>query len=151
MQYSLPGENKDGGIYIRASTWRDRDRQKCNILYLERTKMVVFTRESTWRERDLETKLQYSLPGEDKDGGIYTRASTWRDRDRQKCNILYLETTKMEVFTLENLPKETEIETKMHYSLPGENKDGGIYTRESTWRDRDRDNIAIISSGRGQR
>jgi hypothetical protein len=38
----------------------------------------------------------------------------------------------------------------MQYSLPGENKDGGIYTRASTRRDRDRDNIAIFSSGRGQ-
>ncbi len=33
----------------------------------------------------------------------------------------------MELFTLENLPEETEIETKMQYSLPGEKKDGGIY------------------------
>ncbi len=38
----------------------------------------------------------------------------------------------MEVFTPENLPEETEIETKMQYSLPGEDKDGVIYTREST-------------------
>ncbi len=30
----------------------------------------------------------------------------------------------MEVFTLEHLPEETEIETKMQYSLPGEDKDG---------------------------
>jgi hypothetical protein len=33
----------------------------------------------------------------------------------------------MEVFTLENLPEETELETKLQYSLPGGDKDGGIY------------------------
>jgi hypothetical protein len=33
----------------------------------------------------------------------------------------------MEVITLEHLSKEIEIETKVQYSLPGENKDGGIY------------------------
>ncbi len=33
----------------------------------------------------------------------------------------------MEVFTLEHLPEETEIETILQYSLPGEDKDGGIY------------------------
>ncbi len=38
----------------------------------------------------------------------------------------------MEVITLEHLSKEIEIETKVHYSLPGENKDGGNYTRAST-------------------
>jgi hypothetical protein len=33
----------------------------------------------------------------------------------------------MEVFALEHLPEEKETETKMQYSLPGENKDGGIF------------------------
>jgi hypothetical protein len=32
----------------------------------------------------------------------------------------------MEVFTLEHLPEETDLETKMQYSLPGEDKDGDI-------------------------
>ncbi len=49
-----------------------------------------------------------------------------------KYNILYLERTKMEEFTPEYLHGEKEIETKVHYSLPRENKDGGIYTKEST-------------------
>ncbi len=34
--------------------------------------------------------------------------------------------------TLEHLPGKIEIETKMQYSLPGEDKDGGIYIRAST-------------------
>ncbi len=41
---------------------------------------------------------------------------------------MYLERTKMEIFTLEHLPEETEIETILQYSqysLPGEDKDGG--------------------------
>jgi hypothetical protein len=38
----------------------------------------------------------------------------------------------MEIFTLEHLSEETEIETKMQYSLPGEDKDGCIYIRAST-------------------
>jgi hypothetical protein len=38
----------------------------------------------------------------------------------------------MEVFTLKHLPEESKLETKMQYSLPGENKDGGIYTKAST-------------------
>jgi hypothetical protein len=61
--------------------------------------MELFTLEHLPKEIELETKMQYSLPGENKDGGI----------------------------SLEHLPEETEIETKMQYFLPGENKDGGIY------------------------
>jgi hypothetical protein len=43
----------------------------------------------------------------------------------------------MDVFTLEHLPEETEMETKMQYSLPGQ--------------DRDRDKNAIFSTWTGQR
>jgi hypothetical protein len=82
--------------------------------------MEVFTLENLSEETEIETKMQCFLPGENKDGGK-------RQRKRQKCNIIYLERTKMEVFTLEHLPEETEIETKMQYSLPGENKDADIY------------------------
>ena len=32
----------------------------------------------------------------------------------------------MEVFTLEHLPEETEVETEMQYSLSGENQNVGI-------------------------
>ncbi len=70
MQYSLPGGDKDAGIYTRASTWRDRERDK-NALFST-------WREQRWRyletlpeETDLETKMQYSLPGENKDVGVY--------------------------------------------------------------------------------
>jgi hypothetical protein len=38
----------------------------------------------------------------------------------------------MDVFILEHLPEEIDLETKMQYSLPGEDKDGVIYTRAST-------------------
>ncbi len=57
----------------------------------------------------------------------------------------------MVVITLEHLSKEIEIETKVHYSLPGENKEGGIYTRASAWRDIDIDKNAIFSTWREQR
>ncbi len=46
------------------------------------------------------------------------KTTTWRDKDGG--------------ISLEHLSKEIEIETKVHYSLPGENKDGGICTRAST-------------------
>ncbi len=49
------------------------------------------------------------------------------EKETKKCNILYLERTRMEVFALEQLFGETEIETKMQNSLPAEDKDGGIY------------------------
>jgi hypothetical protein len=74
MGKSPSGDNKDGGIYIRASTGRGRDRD--TIPYLERKKMEVFTLENLSEETEIETKVHYSLPGENKDGGIYTREST---------------------------------------------------------------------------
>jgi hypothetical protein len=40
------------------------------------TKMEIFTLEHLHEETEKETKMQYSLPGGDKDGVIYTRAST---------------------------------------------------------------------------
>ncbi len=97
--------------------------------------MQVFTlhRPSTVPgETEKESKMQYSLLEENKDGGIYQEIFLKIQRQRQYCNILYLERTKMDVFTLEHLPEETELETKMKYFLPGENKDGGIYTKAST-------------------
>ncbi len=158
MQYSLPGVNKDGGI-LHQSIYleRHRQRQYCNIIYLERTKMEVFTLEHLPEETEietkmqyslsgenknggtyqriylkteLETKMQYSLPGEDKDVGIYQRIYLDRQSQRQKCNILFLERTKMEVFQ-QRIYLKTELETKIQYSLSGENKAGGIYTRSS--------------------
>jgi hypothetical protein len=32
----------------------------------------------------------------------------------------------MEILNRESIPEETELETKMQYSLPGGDKDGGI-------------------------
>jgi hypothetical protein len=64
---------------------------------------------------------------------IYTRASTRRDRFREKNAIFSIwREQRWRLFTLEHLPEETETETKLQYSLPGENKDGGIYTKAST-------------------
>ena len=69
LEYSLPGEDKDGDsvrLIWRGQGWRhcknslyllkgQRWRQQCyHILYLQRTK--------------IDSVLEYSLPGEDKDG-----------------------------------------------------------------------------------
>ncbi len=62
---------------------------------------------------------------------VFTRESTYRERDKKPIFSTWRE-QKMDVFILGNLPEETELETKMQYSLPGGDKDGGIYTREST-------------------
>ena len=66
--------------------------------------------------------MQYSLPVKNKDGGIYTRASTCRDRDRDKNAIFSTWREKRWRNLLGNLPEKTEIETKMKYSLPGEDR-----------------------------
>jgi hypothetical protein len=66
--------------------------------------------------------MQYSLPGENKDGGI----------------------------SLGHLP--TEIETKIIYSLPGEDKDVGIYVLENLPEEIETETKnAIFSTWRGQR
>jgi hypothetical protein len=54
--------------------------------------------------------MQYSLPGENKDGVIYTRASTYRDRDK---NAIFSTWREQRWRYLETLPEETELETKM--------------------------------------
>ncbi len=89
--------------------------------------MEVFTLEHLPEQTEIETKMQYSLLGGNKDGGIYTRVSTWRDRVRDKNAIFSTWREQRWRYLLENLHEETELETKMQYSLPGENKDGGIY------------------------
>jgi hypothetical protein len=86
--------------------WRDIDIDKSAIFSTWREQRWRYLLGNLPEETELKTKMHYSLPGENKDGGK-------RQRKRQKCNILYLERTKMEVFTLEHLPEETDLETKM--------------------------------------
>ncbi len=63
---------------------------------------------------------------------VFTRESTRRDRVRDKKAIFSTWREQRWRYLQGNLPEETELETKRQYSLPGEDKDGGIYTRAST-------------------
>ncbi len=84
--------------------------------------MEVFTLENLPEEIEIETKMQYFLPGEDRDGGIYW--SFYLERQRQKSKILYLERTKMETV----LPTSPRMPTPLS-STPGiQNSKTGSYT-----------------------